>query len=308
MKGQAQHSGSFQLLAGSSEYRRFAPAFREATGFSLTLAPVDGAAMGCCWASGKDEPELCRLVRRFPAGQQACKRFQRRIIERAEARQGRHCEECFAGVQVVTVPIFNVGGHVATLMAGKAPASKKLQVAGCRLQVDQSQLATFSLQPSTPCQVTQARAATELLRFLARTLEEHLPAWVVSNGKPVPPAVSKARDYIGRHLEDTLRLASVARHAGLSVQHFCEVFKTNTGLTFKQFVARSRTEKAKALLRQPSLRITDIGFDCGFKSVPTFNRVFKQLTRRSPTQYRAELRGSWEAGGIEPQMDTDEHR
>ena len=67
-----------------------------------------------------------------------------------------------------------------------------------------------------------------------------------------------------------------------------EKFKEATGTNFVKYVARTRFEKAQALLRNADLRISEIAFACGFQSLSQFNRVFKKLSGKSPTQFRAE--------------------
>ena len=48
-------------------------------------------------------------------------------------------------------------------------------------------------------------------------------------------------------------------------------------------------EKAKNLLLNPNLRVSEIAFEVGFQSLTHFNRVFKKLLGQSPTEYRAQL-------------------
>jgi AraC-like DNA-binding protein len=50
-----------------------------------------------------------------------------------------------------------------------------------------------------------------------------------------------------------------------------------------------RVEKAKNLLLNPNLRISEIAYEVGFQSLTHFNRVFKRVVGQSPTDYRAEL-------------------
>jgi AraC-like DNA-binding protein len=50
-----------------------------------------------------------------------------------------------------------------------------------------------------------------------------------------------------------------------------------------------RTERAKNLLLNPNLRVSEIAYEVGFQSLTHFNRVFKRILGRSPTDYRAQL-------------------
>jgi AraC-like DNA-binding protein len=67
------------------------------------------------------------------------------------------------------------------------------------------------------------------------------------------------------------------------------MFKKATGLNFTEYVSRVRVEKARNLLLNPNLRISEIAYEVGFQSLTHFNRVFKKITGQSPTDYRSQL-------------------
>ena len=70
-----------------------------------------------------------------------------------------------------------------------------------------------------------------------------------------------------------------------------QLFKETTGLKFIGFVARTRIEKARNLLQNPNLRISEVAFEIGFQSLSQFNRTFKKITGRSPSDYRGQFVG-----------------
>ena len=110
-----------------------------------------------------------------------------------------------------------------------------------------------------------------------------------SNGAE-PVRIWKARNFIQAHASEELSLGKVARAANTSPNYLSEKFKEATGVNFVKYVARVRFEKAAALLRDGDLRISEIGFAVGFQSLSQFNRVFRELSGKSPTEYRAQMR------------------
>ena len=104
-----------------------------------------------------------------------------------------------------------------------------------------------------------------------------------------PVEIWKARKFIEEHWDEELSLTKVARSVHISANHLSEKFKEVTGVNFVDYIASMRIEKARDLLQNRQLQISEIAFAVGFQSLSQFNRVFKKITRRSPTQFRAAL-------------------
>jgi AraC-like DNA-binding protein len=106
-----------------------------------------------------------------------------------------------------------------------------------------------------------------------------------SNGNP--PLIRRAKEYVANHLSDPIRLRNIARALNISTFHFCRTFKQATGLTFMAYLNHVRIEKAKILLANHDLRISEIAYDVGFQTLTHFNRTFRKLVGCSPTDYRS---------------------
>ena len=104
-----------------------------------------------------------------------------------------------------------------------------------------------------------------------------------------PPVIKRAKEYIREHQAEKLSLSSVAKAVNMSAFYFCKMFKKITGINFTDYLSRVRIEKAKNLLLNPNLRVSEIAFEVGFQSLTHFNRVFKKILGQSPTDYRAQL-------------------
>ena len=94
---------------------------------------------------------------------------------------------------------------------------------------------------------------------------------------------------------EELSLTRVADFVNISPNYLSEEFKRVTGSKFVDYVARARIEKACKLLSNSNLRISEIAFEVGFQSLSQFNRVFKKLSGKSPTEYRAAEAGHQQA-------------
>lgn len=102
-----------------------------------------------------------------------------------------------------------------------------------------------------------------------------------------PVEIWKARNFIHEHSDEEISLTKVAKAVNISANHLSEKFRQVTGVNFVEYVARIRFEKARSLLHDADLRISEIAFAVGFQSLSQFNRVFKKLSGESPTAYRA---------------------
>ena len=110
------------------------------------------------------------------------------------------------------------------------------------------------------------------------------------NHRAEPVEIWKARKFIEGHSAEELSLHKLAKAVNISANHLSEKFKQVTGMNFVEYVARTRFEHACDLLRNPNLRVSEIAFAVGFQSLSQFNRVFKKLSGKSPTEFRAAYR------------------
>jgi AraC-like DNA-binding protein len=102
----------------------------------------------------------------------------------------------------------------------------------------------------------------------------------------VDPRIKDIHLYISRNLHKKITLTDVCRLANLSPSRFCELFKKETGLCFSNFVIELRIKKAIRLLRNKSLSIKQISFECGYRYISNFDRDFKRVRGISPSEYR----------------------
>ena len=102
--------------------------------------------------------------------------------------------------------------------------------------------------------------------------------------------ITRAKQLIADRGADALSLGDMAKALNVSTFYFCKLFRKATGLTFTEYLARSRVEKAKNLLINPNLRVSEIAFACGFGALGHFNRVFKKVVGSSPSEYRAQMK------------------
>ena len=86
--------------------------------------------------------------------------------------------------------------------------------------------------------------------------------------------------------EPTFSRADLARELGISEAEVSKIINGAFGKNFPRFINEYRVEDAKQLLKNPDLAINVVAKESGFNSLPTFNRVFREISGESPSLYR----------------------
>jgi AraC-like DNA-binding protein len=134
------------------------------------------------------------------------------------------------------------------------------------------------------------QAIIQLLNVFAQYLADFAGRQFIASAEVEPSAVTRAKEFVQAHMDESIKLENVVLQAGVSRFYFCKLFKKATGMTLTEYVTHVRIERAKTLLVDPSLRVSEIVFAAGFGSIPRFNSVFKQHVGMPPTEYRLTLR------------------
>lgn len=96
--------------------------------------------------------------------------------------------------------------------------------------------------------------------------------------------------YINSNFKSPITLDEISDLVSMTVPAFCRYFKKVTGKTFTKVVNEYRVVHATKLLLESYDSITDISFECGFNNFSHFNKLFKEITGKSASQYRKEMR------------------
>lgn len=93
-------------------------------------------------------------------------------------------------------------------------------------------------------------------------------------------------EYINQHFDNELNLTTIADNAGVSYHHFSRTFKKISGYNFKEYLTMIRINKAKLLLKDTLIPITDISYTCGFSGHKQLIFAFNKYCRMTPTEFR----------------------
>ncbi|WP_090994440.1 AraC family transcriptional regulator [Pedobacter insulae] len=97
-------------------------------------------------------------------------------------------------------------------------------------------------------------------------------------------------NYVKDHFAEEISLEHIAEMSSMTVPSFCRYFKKITKKTFTRFVNEYRVVHASKLLAEKPTSIANISYESGFKNFSHFNKLFKEFTGKSASQYRKELK------------------
>jgi AraC-like DNA-binding protein/ligand-binding sensor protein len=280
-----------ERLNRSEVYGEYQKAFGEATELPLTLRPLE------TWQLAHrhqiHENPFCAMMAQANRTCAACLETQHRAAE--GATNGPETVTCFAGLCDTAVPIKLGEKTIGFLQTGQvaveqAPSEAQFsgitrQIAAWGLHTDLKELreAYFNSKVLSRSQYT---GVVSLLEIFGKHLSLVANQIALREAEAESPLVRRARAYIAGHHEDPVSLEEIAKAMHVSTFYFCKMFKKATGLTFTDYLGRVRVEKAKALLLNPHLRVSEIAYMVGFQSLTHFNRVFRNLTGESPSHFR----------------------
>jgi len=279
-----------QRISKSDIYKDYERAFSDATQLPMSLRPTEIWRLAL---EGKRyQNPFCALLAKSNRTCAACLQVQKEIQDMPGP--GAKTVTCFAGLCDTAVPV-NLGEKViGYLQTGQVALRKPnegqfnriaQQVIDWGVSVDLTQLkdAYYHSRTLAPQQYT---AMVKLLEIFATHISTLANEIVVQENEAESPMIRRARAYILANQADPIDLDKVAQAMHVSTFYFCKMFKKATGLTFTDYLSRVRVEKAKTLLLNPHLRISEIAYDVGFQSLTHFNRMFRKIVGESPTVYR----------------------
>lgn len=284
-----------QALANSKLFQEYERAFTETTGLPVALRAVETWQLPL--HGKRHEGPWCALMASKSRSCANCLQVQQQLAQ--AAAEEPQAIVCGAGLCEMMVPVRLGQRLVGYLQTGqvfaKAPTEKQFErtarlMAERGVEADREEMrrAYFATQ-TMPAK--QQESVRKLLSIFAQHLSILSNQIVVQQENAEPPAITKAKKYIQEHQGEEIALADVAKAVNTSSFYFCKMFRKVTGINFTDYLSRLRIERAKNLLLNPNLRISEIAYDVGFQSLTHFNRVFKKIVGQSPTDYRSQLHG-----------------
>jgi len=132
--------------------------------------------------------------------------------------------------------------------------------------------------------MTEPDLSLELYRLLTELLTPDSPSEKQTGRYDL--LIREVKDYVAAHLSENLTVKELADRVYMSTTHFSRIFKQKTGLSPYEYVLITRMNRAKEMLHQTDLSISQIAYAAGFNSESNFIHTFSGNTGLTPNKFR----------------------
>lgn len=99
--------------------------------------------------------------------------------------------------------------------------------------------------------------------------------------------MSRIMDYVENHFTEKLLLSDISELEGLSVYYLSHFFREMLGISFQEYIALRRFERARKMVEQTNRSITEICMECGFSDYRYLNKIYQKQLGYTPMEYRS---------------------
>jgi AraC-like DNA-binding protein len=96
--------------------------------------------------------------------------------------------------------------------------------------------------------------------------------------------------YVSDHACEEITLETVSHALGISSSHLSHFFAEKLHINFRHFINASRIARARLLMRDPNMTLTEISDACGYSNMRTFRRAFLKEVGCLPSEHMQILR------------------
>jgi AraC-like DNA-binding protein len=275
----------------SEFFRNYQTAFAAGTGLPLDFVPAD-EPLRLPYVGHENESTFCRLLREGTG--QSWETANALVLTEAEMNGNATTTTTIGGMMETAITIRYSNNTIGYLRLGQARQSQPTEAGFKQVMArltekrglyDMTRLKEAYFEV-TVIPINRYTGIVEMVNVFAHQLKDHINRLVLMRLKVEPPAVARAKKFIVENIIENLSLNQVASHSGVSPFYLCNSFKKATGMTLTEFIGRLRIEKAKKILLNSLLSVSEIAYDVGFNSLSQFNRMFSRYVGASPTKFR----------------------
>ncbi len=147
----------------------------------------------------------------------------------------------------------------------------------------------FELKDEDISEITDAKRFEQAMTSFRNYCKKAMDVMLGAGKTSAQRQAAVAMEYLEQNYSDpNLNLNQICDYLNISTSRFSSIFKEATGKTFVEVLTSIRMDRAKALLRQTSLKNYEIAEKVGFSDPHYFSIAFKKMTGKTPKEYARE--------------------
>ena len=146
----------------------------------------------------------------------------------------------------------------------------------------------FTEHDLLPC-IEEATSAMELRRRMMEILHLYMETMQERAVSRDSYNVSKVKQLLEQEYMKEISLTEISERLGIHPNYLSTLFKTETGITYSQYLRSLRVKKASEMMRTTNLKVYEIAERVGYSDTASFYRVFKEELGMSPARYKRSL-------------------
>lgn len=128
----------------------------------------------------------------------------------------------------------------------------------------------------------------EIKNYIRMLLKKIIGVRDTISGRRYSDIIEITKDQIRKtYMSDEISLNTIAAEVGMSPSYFSSIFSKEMGKTFVEYLTEIRMDRAKELLMCSSMKISEIGYEVGYKDPHYFSYIFKKTQNCTPKEFRA---------------------
>jgi AraC-like DNA-binding protein len=131
----------------------------------------------------------------------------------------------------------------------------------------------------------------ELFVLISRALKMEWESSIKDKSPKLKELIQISSKFINNNFERDISLTDIAKYVFLSPSYFTRAFKEEIGVSPINYLLTVRVKRAKELLSETSMKISDIALSVGFSNQQRFNEIFKKYAKVTPLNYRKQAGG-----------------
>ena len=142
---------------------------------------------------------------------------------------------------------------------------------------------------------SQVATKLKIMELLVEILRSDSPPVEKAPHTQAAALIYNTMVYVRNHYAEDMDERELARSLGMSYSYFSRSFRRVTGMTFKQYLNRTRVNQAEKMLCRGTTSVSEVATKCGYNSISYFISVYKNITGKTPYQSLQQTEGRQKA-------------